>query len=80
MSYYQKNREAILKARKKYYYENRERILESNKKHNERYKKMQREQHKVFQKATFAIRRFPDGINPFEMNEKTRNIQNLTNK
>lgn len=65
-TYYEKNKHAILKARKEYYYKNRQRILEYNKKHKLKYMEIMRKQRVEFQRSNFHIRYFPEGISPFD--------------
>lgn len=71
-TYYRKNKEAILKARKQYYYNNRERILENNRKLK---KKKMEELNRIyteFQKEHFYITQHPEGISPFQDIKKNK--------
>lgn len=64
-TYYRKHKDAILKARKEYYYNNRERILENNRRLKEKREEVLNKQWLEFQKQTFKIQNYEDGINPF---------------
>lgn len=69
-TYYKKNKEAILKARKQYYYNNRERILENNRKLKKKRMEELNLMYIEFQKSNFSIKEYPEGVSPFDLKNK----------